>query len=129
MKWQCHRSRDAKLRSEPLQRRSTHAPYTVASLSVASRSSSEWTSPSTRTRAKPRFSRPPAPAPALSAAMQRSAGVIDRFLDGLWLEDGLAKNSLAAYRRDLTLFATWLADAEARDLAQSRASESQSSLR
>jgi len=26
----------------------------------------------------------------------------------LWLEDGLAKNSLDAYRRDLTLFARWL---------------------
>ena len=59
-------------------------------------------------------------APA-SAAQQRSQAVIDRFLDGLWLEDGLARNSLAAYRRDLTLFATWLADAEARDLSQSRA--------
>ena len=57
----------------------------------------------------------------LSAAMQRSQGVIDRFLDGLWLEDGLARNSLAAYRRDLTLFAAWLADAEGRDLCESRA--------
>ncbi len=56
-----------------------------------------------------------------SAALQRSQAVIDRFLDGLWLEDGLARNSLAAYRRDLTLFATWLADTEARDLSQSRA--------
>ena len=56
-----------------------------------------------------------------SAALQRSHGVIDRFLDVLWLEDGLAKNSLAAYRRDLTLFATWLADDQARDLAQARA--------
>ncbi len=53
--------------------------------------------------------------------MQRSQAVIDRFLDGLWLEDGLAKNSLAAYRRDLALFSTWLADAEGRDLAQARA--------
>jgi integrase/recombinase XerD len=33
---------------------------------------------------------------------------IDEFCDTLWLEDGLAKNSLDAYRRDLTLFATWL---------------------
>ena len=30
---------------------------------------------------------------------------IDQFCDGLWLEDGLAKNSLDAYRRDLRLFA------------------------
>jgi integrase/recombinase XerD len=33
---------------------------------------------------------------------------IDAFCDALWLEDGLAKNSLDAYRRDLTLFARWL---------------------
>lgn len=33
---------------------------------------------------------------------------IDAFCDTLWLEDGLAKNTLEAYRRDLTLFAAWL---------------------
>jgi integrase/recombinase XerD len=33
---------------------------------------------------------------------------IDRFIDAVWLEDGLAKNSLAAYRRDLIDLATWL---------------------
>ena len=33
---------------------------------------------------------------------------IDRFIDALWLEDGLAANTLAAYRRDLTLAARWL---------------------
>ena len=34
--------------------------------------------------------------------------VIDRFIDALWLEDGLAKLTLAAYRRDLALFNGWL---------------------
>ncbi|MDF1486509.1 site-specific tyrosine recombinase XerD [Ramlibacter sp. H39-3-26] len=33
---------------------------------------------------------------------------IDDFLDALWLEDGLSRNTLAAYRRDLTLYAQWL---------------------
>jgi integrase/recombinase XerD len=66
-----------------------------------------------------------AAAPPPSAALQRSADAIDRFLDGLWLEDGLAKNSLAAYRRDLTLFAAWLGQEQARDLAQARASDVQ----
>ncbi|TFV90891.1 site-specific tyrosine recombinase XerD [Oxalobacteraceae bacterium OM1] len=33
---------------------------------------------------------------------------IDEFCDTLWLEDGLAKNTLAAYRRDMALFAAWL---------------------
>src|SRR4030095_8579241 len=35
--------------------------------------------------------------------------LLDRFLDALWLEDGLAQNTLAAYRRDLTALARWLA--------------------
>jgi integrase/recombinase XerD len=33
---------------------------------------------------------------------------LDRFLDALWVEDGLAANTLAAYRRDLTLYTAWL---------------------
>lgn len=35
-------------------------------------------------------------------------GLIDEFCDTLWLEQGLAKNSLDAYRRDMRLFAGWL---------------------
>ena len=35
---------------------------------------------------------------------------IDSFIDALWLEDGLSKNTLAAYRRDLTLYAGWLTE-------------------
>lgn len=38
--------------------------------------------------------------------------LIDQFADTLWLEDGLAKNTLAAYRSDLRLFAAWLASHE-----------------
>ena len=34
--------------------------------------------------------------------------LIDTFCDNLWLEQGLAKNSLDAYRRDLRLFGRWL---------------------
>ncbi len=33
---------------------------------------------------------------------------IDAFIDALWLEEGLSKNTLTAYRRDLTLYDTWL---------------------
>jgi integrase/recombinase XerD len=69
--------------------------------------------------------RAPADAPPPNEAMRRSADVVDRFLDGLWLEDGLAKNSLAAYRRDLTLFADWLGREQSRELAQARASDVQ----
>ena len=38
-----------------------------------------------------------------------SPDAIDAFVDALWLEDGLSRNTLAAYRRDLTLYAQWLA--------------------
>jgi integrase/recombinase XerD len=38
-----------------------------------------------------------------------AANHIDTFIDALWLEDGLSKNTLEAYRRDLTLYAQWLA--------------------
>ena len=34
--------------------------------------------------------------------------LIDRFCDHLWLEDGLADLTLAAYRRDLKAFGSWL---------------------
>ena len=43
-----------------------------------------------------------------STALQHSQGAIDRFIDALWIEDGLSPNTLAAYRRDLTLYVQWL---------------------
>lgn len=33
---------------------------------------------------------------------------IDDFIDALWLEEGLSKNTLTAYRRDLTFFFQWM---------------------
>eukprot|EP01034_Spumella_vulgaris_P029776 gene29776-36871_t len=41
--------------------------------------------------------------------LEDSLSAIDTFVDALWLEDGLSRNTLAAYRRDLTLYAQWLA--------------------
>ncbi|HHI93643.1 MAG TPA: site-specific tyrosine recombinase XerD, partial [Gammaproteobacteria bacterium] len=38
------------------------------------------------------------------------AAEIDRFLDALWMERGLSRNTLAAYRRDLSGFARWLGE-------------------
>ena len=49
-----------------------------------------------------------APAKAESALSPLSSEAIELFCDACWLEDGLAKNSLAAYRRDLLLLAQWL---------------------
>jgi integrase/recombinase XerD len=39
-----------------------------------------------------------------------STASIDAFIDALWLEEGLSRNTLAAYRRDLTLYAAWLGE-------------------
>ncbi len=36
--------------------------------------------------------------------------LINSFIDVLWLEEGLSKNTQVAYRRDLSLFACWLND-------------------
>jgi len=47
-----------------------------------------------------------------------SAEIVDRFADALWIEDGLAANTLAAYRRDLTLYAEWLAKAQGRTITE-----------
>ncbi len=51
------------------------------------------------------------------------AARIDQFLDGIWLEDGLAANTLAAYRRDLTTFAGWLAGRGGPELCSATATE------
>jgi len=42
--------------------------------------------------------------------------LITRFADALWIEDGLAANTTSAYRRDLDLYARWLARASERSL-------------
>lgn len=45
-----------------------------------------------------------------AAVLAESLGRIDAFVDALWLEQGLARNTLAAYRQDLVLYAQWLAE-------------------
>jgi integrase/recombinase XerD len=55
-----------------------------------------------------------------TAPVEASQASIDRFIDALWIEDGLAANTLAAYRRDLTLYAQWLAQAQGRCLDETR---------
>jgi integrase/recombinase XerD len=42
--------------------------------------------------------------------------LIDEFCDALWLEDGLSRNTLDAYRRDLAQFAEWLKQPRGKDL-------------
>jgi integrase/recombinase XerD len=49
-------------------------------------------------------------------ALKASRQLITRFADALWVEDGLAVNTTSAYRRDLDLYARWLAHASGRGL-------------
>ena len=58
--------------------------------------------------------------PALPAV---SRALIKRFGDALWLEDGLARLTLEAYRRDLILYAHWLADSTGRSIDSSTESD------
>ena len=51
------------------------------------------------------------------------AALIDRFVDALWIEDGLAPLTLAAYRRDLKLYAAWLAEQGEHALQESAESD------
>ena len=48
--------------------------------------------------------------PQTAAAQASSLLLIDAFNDALWLEYGLARNTLDAYRRDLRLFAEWVSE-------------------
>ncbi|UWE17341.1 site-specific tyrosine recombinase XerD [Herbaspirillum huttiense] len=52
-----------------------------------------------------------------------SREAIDEFCDSLWLEDGLSKNTLEAYRRDMTLYAHWLYQERAKALYETQAED------
>ncbi|MBL8328223.1 MAG: site-specific tyrosine recombinase XerD [Rubrivivax sp.] len=56
-------------------------------------------------------------------AGERSAELTERFVEALWVEDGLARLTLSAYRRDLSLFAQWLAATQSRALDAARESD------
>jgi integrase/recombinase XerD len=57
-----------------------------------------------------------------------SSPLIDEFCDALWLEDGLARNTLEAYRRDLSQFATWLEAQHGKKLIEGNVADIQSYL-
>lgn len=54
------------------------------------------------------------PSPAVPDAPEHgphpvaSRAIVQAFVDALWLEEGLSRNTLDAYRRDLTLLGAWL---------------------
>ncbi|MCB2017046.1 MAG: site-specific tyrosine recombinase XerD [Hydrogenophaga sp.] len=53
-----------------------------------------------------------------SKALTQSEDSAGTFVDALWLEEGLSRNTLDAYRRDLILFGRWLAEHGGRSLLQ-----------
>lgn len=42
--------------------------------------------------------------------------IIDQFIDHLWLEDGLSKNTLNSYRFDLSIFKSWLSENKKKEI-------------
>ena len=48
-----------------------------------------------------------------------STDLIDQFLDAVWVEQGLSKNTLSAYSSDLRIFAKWLSDKSMLDVDKS----------
>ncbi|WP_018607572.1 site-specific tyrosine recombinase XerD [Uliginosibacterium gangwonense] len=47
--------------------------------------------------------------PVIQVSPRLATPEIDGFIDELWVQDGLAKNTLESYRSDLELYAGWLA--------------------
>jgi integrase/recombinase XerD len=62
----------------------------------------------------------PPSAPAPPSVPDASDEAIDAFVAALWLEDGLSANTREAYRRDLRLYADWLAKEGASSIDASR---------
>ena len=52
--------------------------------------------------------------------MTTNEGLLDEFCDALWLEDGLSRNTLESYRRDLRLFSAWLSADRGKTLSQAQ---------
>ena len=50
--------------------------------------------------------------------MSNADALLDRFCDALWLEQGLSRNTLSSYRRDLAQFSSWLQEHENKSLIE-----------
>lgn len=54
---------------------------------------------------------------------ESNEALLDEFCDALWLEDGLSRNTIESYRRDLAQFGGWLADTHGKALTAASHSE------
>ena len=52
--------------------------------------------------------------------MAANEDLLDEFCDALWLEDGLSRNTIESYRRDLRLFSAWLSADRSKVLLQAQ---------
>ena len=59
---------------------------------------------------------------------EANARLLDRFSDGLWLNDGLARNTLDGYRRDIAQFAAWLEESGTRSVLEAAPADLQRHL-
>jgi integrase/recombinase XerD len=55
--------------------------------------------------------------------MTNNTDLLDEFCDALWLEDGLSRNSLDSYRRDLRIFSEWLGKTRQKSLLDAAQSD------
>jgi len=56
-----------------------------------------------------------------STPTQADSDVIEAYIDAVWMERGLAENTLSAYRTDLRRFSAWLSERDRRLVGASRA--------
>jgi len=59
----------------------------------------------------------------MKALSEADTRVLERFADSLWLNDGLARNTLDSYRRDLSQFSVWLLESEGKSLVEAHAAD------
>jgi integrase/recombinase XerD len=52
--------------------------------------------------------------------MAANDDLLDEFCDALWLEDGLSRNTIDSYRRDLQIFSAWLSSARGETLLRAQ---------
>lgn len=60
--------------------------------------------------------------------MSANGTLLDEFCDALWLEDGLSRNTLESYRRDVRQFGAWLKSSAGKDLLDAHRADIQAYL-
>ena len=64
----------------------------------------------------------------MSTAVVSANPLVDQFADSLWLSDGLARNTIESYRRDVSQLDAWLLATQRATLAEAGASDLQAFL-